>query len=125
MTRHRWWAWAAALAALLLVGGPEACRLAWRARHPSPLGRTTAEVELRLAWLLPPGTSLDSVAARLERAGVDFSVDSLAPAGTALVGMARNIDADLFCLHGAQLRLEFDRQRRLTRRLVEHAPTCW
>jgi hypothetical protein len=124
MTKRSWvrWAVVGATALTLVVVGPVACQYAWRARHPAPLGRTVPEVERTLAAALPSGTPLDSAARLLAGAGVDFRVDS-GPAGATLVGMARDVDADLFISHSVQIVLEFDHDRRLVSRAAGASDT--
>ena len=67
------------------------------------------------ARALPAGTPLDSAAQFLANAGVDFTVDTAA-GGQTIVGMARDVDADLFVSESVQIRLSFDAAGRLTAR---------
>ncbi len=96
----------------LLFAVPGACEVAWRLRHPAPLGRSQAAVDRTLARDLPAGTPVEDVTSYLTRHGLDFVVDS-SGGQRAVAAAARDVDSDVFVTMSVGIRLEFDAAWRL------------
>lgn len=113
-----WYHWRRTRGALATVGllfaVPGACEVAWRLRHPAPLGRSQAAVDRTLARDLPAGTPVEDVTSYLARHGLDFVVDSSGGQRT-VAAAARNVDSDVFVTKSVGVQLEFDAAWRLRR----------
>ena len=103
----------ALLGAVILIAIPELYGVAWRLQHPAHLGRSAVAVKRNLARALPLGTPLAASITYLAAHGVDVSLDSNSTR-RALVGMARNVDSDLFVSESVLIELDFDPEWRLS-----------